>query len=219
VRGSDRLAKAAAMAALAIGVCLSVASPESRANGATPYLPLNLSPEIERQVERVLVLGGRAQLTRPIPIATVLEAMPQACQRDRVLCRRVRHYLNGYFGKIGVTEASVEVAAASHSTATVPNERGQRLDAPVDGSVVAFYRPYDHLLLQAGGVVEHALVQSTTLIRRAAAALPRRLDDQQHVWHQCSPRAQAAARSRSSRLSRVLRVSAAARSNSPRASW
>jgi hypothetical protein len=153
VRNRGRCVKSAALAAaLATGWCLALMSPDTWGNGTTPYLPLNLSPEIERQVERVLVLAGRAQLTRPIPISTVIEALPKACIRDPLLCRRVRHYLDRYFGTVGVTEASVEVAAASHSTTTVPNERGERLDSPVDGSVVAFYRPYDHLLLQAGGV-------------------------------------------------------------------
>jgi hypothetical protein len=61
-----------------------------QASGTSPYLPLNLSPEIEREVERVLVLSGRAVLTRPIPIDAILEAMPKACLRDAVLCRRVR---------------------------------------------------------------------------------------------------------------------------------
>ena len=144
--------KAAALAALATGAYLGLASPDTRASGASPYLPLNLSPEIERQVERVLVLGGRAQLTRPVPIATVLEALPAACKRDAALCRRVRHYLDRYFGRAGITEASIEVAAASHSTTTMPNERGERLDSPVDGSALVYYRPYDHLLLTAGGV-------------------------------------------------------------------
>jgi hypothetical protein len=144
--------RSATLAALATGVFLAAASSGARASGASPYLPLNLSPEIERQVERVLVLGGRPLLTRPVPIATVLEALPAACRRDAALCRRVRRYLDRYFGDAGITEASVEVAAASHSTTTQPNARGERLDSPVDGSVVMFYRPYDHVILTAGGV-------------------------------------------------------------------
>jgi hypothetical protein len=122
------------------------------ASGTTPYLPLNLSPEIERQVERVLVLGGRTVMTRPVPIATVLEALPKACKRDAALCRQVRHYLDRYFGGAGVTEASAEVAGASHSTMTMPNERGERIDSPWEASAAAFYRPYDHLLISAGAV-------------------------------------------------------------------
>jgi Capsule assembly protein Wzi len=150
--GCGRRIRAALAAAGAVSVVLWIASPEAGASGASPYLPLNLSPEIERQVERVLVLGGHAVLTRPVPIATVLEALPKACKRDAVLCRQVKRYLNRYFGQYGVTEGSVEVAAPTHSTTTDPNQRGERLDSPFDASVVAFYRPYDHLLITAGGV-------------------------------------------------------------------
>jgi len=126
-------------------------SVSAQASGTSPYLPLNLSPEIEREVERVLVLGGRAILKRPVPIDAVLEALPKACLRDAVLCRRVRGYLDLYFGNAGVSEGSIEVAAG-HGDTTLPNQRGERADAPWDGSVVAFVRPYDHLLLTAGGV-------------------------------------------------------------------
>ncbi len=42
------------------------------ARGVTPYLPLNLDPEVERQVERVLILADKPVMTRPIPAATVI---------------------------------------------------------------------------------------------------------------------------------------------------
>jgi len=147
-----RECRCAAVAARLIGAgALWLFNMNVHASGTSPYLPLNLSPEIEREVERVLVLSGRAVLTRPIPIDAILEAMPKACLRDAVLCRRVRGYLDRYFGDAGVTEGSIEVAAG-HGDTTLPNERGERANAPVDGSVGAFYRPYDHLLLTAGGV-------------------------------------------------------------------
>jgi len=152
VTGCGRRFRAAGLAAGVAGTGLLLTARAVLASGTSPYLPLNLSPEIERQIERVLVLSGHPVLTRPVPVARVLEALPQACRRDAALCRRVRHYLDRYFGTAGLTEASVEVAAASHSTTTMPNERGERLDSPLDGSAAAFYRPYDHLLLSVGGV-------------------------------------------------------------------
>jgi hypothetical protein len=152
VTGQGCRHRAATIAAIAAGIVFLLCSAAALPSGASPYLPLNLSPEIERQVERVLVLSGHPVLTRPIPIATVLEALPAACTRDAALCRRVRRYLDRYFGVAGVTEASVEVAGATHSTTTLPNQRGERIDSPWDASAVAFYRPYDHLLLTAGGV-------------------------------------------------------------------
>jgi hypothetical protein len=152
VTGAGRGRSAAAVVAGAAGITFWLLSRAVLASGASPYLPLNLSPEIERQVERVLVLGGRTVMTRPVPIATVLEALPKACLRDARLCRQVRRYLDRYFGQAGVTELSAEVAGASHSTTTTPNQRGERLDSPWDVSAVAYYRPSEHLLLTAGAV-------------------------------------------------------------------
>jgi hypothetical protein len=140
--------RAQALSGLAAWLLASAA----HASGASPYVPLNLSPEIERQIERVLLLGGQTVMRRPIPVSRVLLALPKACKRDAVLCAQVRRYLDRYFGTAGVTHAGIEVAAASHSTQTLPNEHGERIDSPVDGSAVLFYRPEDHVLLTAGGV-------------------------------------------------------------------
>ncbi len=141
----------AGLAVLA-SLTFALAATRAQASGASPYLPLNLSPEIERQVERLMVLSGHPVMTRPIPIAAVLNAVPLACKRDAALCRRVKHYLNRYFGESGIAQASVEVAAASHSTTTNPNRRGERLDAPIDASAQVYARPFDRLLLSIGAV-------------------------------------------------------------------
>ncbi len=42
--------------------------------GASPYLPLNQSPEFERLVERVMILADKPIITRPIAAAAVLDA-------------------------------------------------------------------------------------------------------------------------------------------------
>jgi hypothetical protein len=122
------------------------------ASGVSPYLPLNLSPELERKVERVMVLAGQPVLTRPIPIAKILAALPKARKLDPKLCAQIDKYLDRYFTSAGVAHASGEVAGANHSTQTIPNERGERIDSPVDASVDIFFRPYDHLLFSAGAV-------------------------------------------------------------------
>src|SRR6202167_2923725 len=139
----------AASLVLAAGLA---AAGTAHASGVSPYLPLNLSPEIERKIERVLVLGGEPVLTRPVPVAKVMLALQKARRLDRPLCAEVERYLDRYFKSAAVTHASAEVAAATHSTMTLPNERGERVDSPVDASAVAFYRPGDYLLLTAGGV-------------------------------------------------------------------
>jgi hypothetical protein len=128
------------------------ASGAASASGASQYLPLNLSPEIERKIERVLILGGQPVLTRPVSVDKVMLALPKARRLDRALCAEVERYLDRYFKTNAVTHASAEVAAATHSTMTLPNQRGERADSPFDASVSAYHRTGDYLLFTAGAV-------------------------------------------------------------------
>src|ERR1700760_1442898 len=101
---------------LRLGICLPLwllAAAPLHARGVTPYLPLNLDPELEREVERVLILGDRPVMTRPIPAAMVLDALPKACALDPVLCRRVRRALKVYMQDSALEFASVEGAAVN----------------------------------------------------------------------------------------------------------
>ena len=91
------------------------------ARGVSPYLPLNMSPEIERQVEQVMILAGRPIVRRPIAAATVLEALPDACKVDEVLCNRVRRYLDRYMRHYAVTDASIEAATTEGGRKTLRN--------------------------------------------------------------------------------------------------
>src|SRR6476620_8070835 len=94
------------------------------ARGVSPYLPLNLDPVAERQIERLLILADKPVLTRPIAAATVLDALPSACAKDPVLCQEVRRYLARYMRNWAVTEASIEGAATSGANHAVPNSYG-----------------------------------------------------------------------------------------------
>ena len=102
------------------------------ARGVSPYLPLHMSPEIERQIEQVLLFAGQPIVRRPIPAAMVLDALPAACEVDEALCGRVRKYLSAYMGRYAVTHASIEAAATEDSGRTLPNSRGMSARGRVD---------------------------------------------------------------------------------------
>ena len=123
-------------------------------NGVSPYLPLNLEPEIESQIERVLILGDKPVMTRPIPAATVLDALPKACKIDAALCARVERFLSRYTHTSGVTEASIEAAGSSGKGANTvdPNRYGMREDSHWDASGQVYYQPTAYILLDAGAV-------------------------------------------------------------------
>jgi hypothetical protein len=100
--------------------------------GVSPYLPLNLDPEIERQVERVLILAGKPVMTRPIAAATVLEALPKACHIVAVLCSQVRRYLDRFIHKVDHCQRrgcyQQRLWQVQRGSGSLRHERGQHLE-------------------------------------------------------------------------------------------
>ena len=120
--------------------------------GVSPYLPLNLEPEIESQIERVLILGDQPVLTRPIAAATVIKALPKACKIDAALCERVERYLARYTHNSGLTHASIEGAHGTGANDTLPNRYGMGSKSTWQASASAYWQPSDYLLAQVGAV-------------------------------------------------------------------
>jgi hypothetical protein len=131
---------------------LLVFQAQSFGRGVTPYLPLNLEPEIESQIERVLILGDQPVLTRPIAAATVMKALPKACKIDAALCERVERYLARYTHDSGLTHASIEGAHGTGANDTLPNSYGMKSKSAWQASASAYWQPSDYLLAQVGAV-------------------------------------------------------------------
>ena len=135
-----------------VSLCLLAAGP-LQARGVSPYLPLNLDPELEREVERVLILGGHPVMTRPIPAAVVLDALPKACAIDPVLCRRVRRALKVYMHDTALEFASVEGSAVNgDSKLVIPNLHGESVQSQWQIAGAGYIQPSDYLLVNLGGV-------------------------------------------------------------------
>jgi hypothetical protein len=104
-------------------------------------------------VERVLILGDEPVMTRPIPAALVLDALPKACKVDRPLCESVRRYLDRYMRTTGVEFSSVSAAETSGSSDTVlPNQHGEKSQSPFEVAGAAYLQPNSYMLLNVGGV-------------------------------------------------------------------
>src|SRR5579859_5539058 len=144
--------------ALPIAPALLLCAPGSpaQAEGLSAYLPLNLEPEIERQIERVLILADEPVLKRPFAVELVKLALPQACKVDKPLCHKVERYLERYSRDYALTHASI-TASATHDkdTGAVPNEYGLPIKSHWDFSAQGFLQPTDWLLAE-GGVVAYS---------------------------------------------------------------
>ncbi len=136
-----------------IGGTLLAASGAAAAGGVTAYLPMNLEPEIERQVERVLILADEPILKRPFSVELVKLALPQACQVDKPLCTRVGRYLERYSRDYAVSHASATGAVAHAKDGVVlPNQHGVPADSHYELSAIAYAQPTDYFLVSAGAI-------------------------------------------------------------------
>src|SRR5262249_41732807 len=122
--------------------------------GVSPYLPLNLDPEMEAQVERLLLLADKPILTRPIAAATVLDALPSACRVDKKFCDEARRYLARYTHESGATSASLEIAGSSGPRTSLPNRHGETTDSSWQASVSGYYQPGDYALVSLGAIAD-----------------------------------------------------------------
>jgi hypothetical protein len=124
---------------------------EAQAAGVSAYLPLNLEPEMERQIERVLILADEPILKRPFAVALVELALPKACEVDKALCTRVKRYLERYSRDYALTHASITGSAAHGGGAdVVPNNHGLPVDSKWEVSAQGFVQPNDYMLASAG---------------------------------------------------------------------
>ena len=133
----------------------------AHADPLSAYLPLNLEPEMERQVERVLILADEPILKRPIPVELVKAALPDACRKDAALCERVRRYLERYSRDYAVTHASATGAATRGAHTVLPNQHGMTDNDDWELSAQAYVQPSDYLLASAGGIAYPGRTQAT----------------------------------------------------------
>jgi hypothetical protein len=145
-------------AALLCAAC--AAGTAAQADPLSAYLPLNLEPEMERQVERVLILADEPILKRPIPVELVKTALPDACKKDAALCARVRRYLERYAHDYGVTHASATGAATSGTHVVVPNQYGLTGNDNWELSAQGYVQPSDYLLASAGAIAYSGRTQA-----------------------------------------------------------
>jgi Capsule assembly protein Wzi len=136
-----------------VACLLGLMTHSALAEGVSAYIPLNLEPEMERQIERVLILADEPILKRPYAVALVELALPKACQVDRYLCERVKRYLQRYSRDYAVTHASATGSITKNGQGdVVPNGHGLPVNSDWTVSAQGFVQPNDYFLASAGVV-------------------------------------------------------------------
>ena len=124
----------------------------AEARGVSPYLPVDISPEIERKIERLMILADEPVLKRPLAAATVLDALPRACERDAGLCEEVRSYLSSLTRTAGISYASLSVGASSGATTPLPNRHGMDSNSSYEAAAAVYWQPSTHFIVTGGAL-------------------------------------------------------------------
>jgi hypothetical protein len=133
-------------------LCCLLMAGQGWTKGLSPYLPLNISPEIEVQIEKVMALTPGPPLSKPYKAVDVLQRNKLLATRFPDLHRAVSAYLARYKDTISSTHLSVSGSVSNEQNTALPNQRGIKRDASyqVSNGLVAYISPYAYV---AAGVV------------------------------------------------------------------
>ena len=129
--------------------CCMLAALGAHARGVSPYLPLQQSPEIERSIERLLILADKPILKRPIAAATVFDALPKACERDAGPLQRGEALSRELHAHRRHRQASLAAGTGAGTLSTLPNRHGMDSDSSYEASASVYWQPGDYFLDRA----------------------------------------------------------------------
>ncbi len=119
------------------------------AQGVSPYLPIQLSPILENEIERLANVAGMPQLTKPYSVASVYDALEKVRYSNPRLYSRLNASLKPYAERFAVSHAEVGVRSGD-SSRVMPNERGVRADNQVFVNFRGQWQMADWLAIYAG---------------------------------------------------------------------
>lgn len=135
---------------LLFALCALLFSTLSSAKGLSPYLPLNLAPEVELQIEKLIALSGQTPLTKPYKASELLIRLPQIKDKYPLLFNRLNAYLKRYTETSAITHRGIRVSDADHSSRSLENNRGVSHNTRIElsGAGHVYFSPYFYV---AGG--------------------------------------------------------------------
>jgi hypothetical protein len=123
----------------------------SFAQGPSPYLPLQVDPLIELELNRLATLARLPILTKPYHAATVNRYLEKITHSHPTLYKRISAYLKRYKKEAAFTHASVQLNYSDTKEILLPNQRGQMADANYQASFSGFWQANQYLIINGGG--------------------------------------------------------------------
>lgn len=138
------------------GLFISLVSSVQNASAGSLYLPLQLAPEIENRIEKLMVLANMPVIKRPIPVKAVYQAVDKIKYRHPSLANSVDEYLSRFERGAGLTHLGATLSTSQQdkdtSTFSLANQRGRTLESNVNLALSGYWAANDFVAVNFGGV-------------------------------------------------------------------
>jgi hypothetical protein len=124
------------------------------AKGVSPYLPINVSPIIENEVNRLATISGMSNLTKPHSLARIFDQMEKIRQSHPKLYNRLKSSLKPYTKSSSLTQLSI-TANVSQDSHSVANQRGTNTNSNLNISFRTQWQADDWIAVYLGGDLTH----------------------------------------------------------------
>lgn len=131
---------------------LSLVTPIAYSGVVSPYLPINVSPLLENEVERLATISGMSTLSKPYSIASILAHMETIQDSHPRLYHRLKKALAPYTRTNGLAQLSVS-ASYSNDDYKLANQRGNYTASQLNVSFRSQLKVQDWLGVFIGGEV------------------------------------------------------------------
>jgi hypothetical protein len=131
---------------LVLFVCIFAAT-ASFAKGLSPYLPLNVSPEIELMIEKAFALTQGVPLSKPYKAADLQRSIKQISDTHPQLYQQLKQYLSRFEQVRGITHKSAALSATNNADKAIPNNRNIDVSSNLEVSLggFSFFSPYVYI--------------------------------------------------------------------------
>ncbi len=123
----------------------------AQAKGPSPYLPLQISPEIEVKIEKLLGLTTNVPLIKPYKASEIQSKLKQIEDSHPLLHSQLSAYLSRYTKRAAVTHLELSVSYNDDTVRALPNQRNIKTDSNYQGSIgaIAYLSPYAYVSIGA----------------------------------------------------------------------
>lgn len=144
-----KITKARNLSLIWVGLFACFCGSYTIAQGVSPYLPINLSPTFENEIERLASIAGVDSLMKPYSVNRIYTYMEKIRATHPILYGRLKTALKPYNKSISVTHASAS-ASFSNDSQAIPNSYGTNTQSNLAGELRAQWQINQWAAVYAG---------------------------------------------------------------------